>query len=63
MTTTTKLLTSLLLAALLASASAGAADNTILVVAEDGKPVAQFKIGDSRCLLKDDQIRCTPAGK
>jgi hypothetical protein len=29
------------------------------VVNELGKPVAQFKIGDSRCVLKDDQVRCT----
>jgi hypothetical protein len=27
------------------------------------KPVAQFKLGDSHCVLKDDQVRCTPASK
>jgi hypothetical protein len=30
---------------------------------EQGKQVAQFKVGDSRCVLKDDQIRCVPLGK
>ena len=28
-----------------------------------GKTVVEFKVGDSRCLLVDDQIRCTPVGK
>ena len=61
--TTAKLLKSLLIAALLASAAAHAADNTIVIAMEDGKQVASFKVADSRCVLKDDQIRCTPAGK
>ena len=30
---------------------------------KDGKTTAQFKVGDSRCLLVDDEIRCTPVGK
>jgi hypothetical protein len=30
---------------------------------EDGKTVAQFKVGDSRCVLENDLIRCTPVGK
>ena len=57
--TTTKILQSLLIAALLAAASAQATDTTIQVVMEDGKTVAQFKIGDSNCELIDGQIRCT----
>jgi hypothetical protein len=57
------ILRSLLLAALLASASVGAADKTIQVDRERGEPVAQFKVGDSQCVLKDDAIRCTPVKK
>lgn len=57
--TTTKILKSLLIAALLAAASAQATDNAIQVAIEDGKTVAQFKIGDSNCELIDGQIRCT----
>ena len=57
--TTTKILKSLLIAALLASASAHAADNSIQVAMEDGKTIAQFKIGDSDCVLVDGQIRCS----
>jgi len=55
---TTKIIKSLLIAALL-SVSAARAEGTVEVVNELGKPVAQFKIGDSRCVLKDDQVRCT----
>jgi hypothetical protein len=55
---TTKIIKSLLIAALL-SFSAARAEGTVQVVNELGKPVAQFKIGDSRCVLKDDQVRCT----
>jgi hypothetical protein len=57
--TTAKTLKSLLIAALLAAASAQATDNTIQVAMEDGKTVAQFKIGDSNCELIDGQVRCT----
>jgi hypothetical protein len=58
--TTSKILKSLLIAALLASAAANAADQSSIQVAmEDGKTVAQFKIGDSECKLVDGQIRCT----
>ncbi|MEO8628037.1 MAG: hypothetical protein ABI612_08030 [Betaproteobacteria bacterium] len=63
MTTAAKLLNSLLIATLLCAASAHAADDSILVAMEDGKSVAQFKVGDSRCVLKDDVIRCIPVGK
>lgn len=61
--TTAKLLKSLLSAALLASVAAHAADNTIVIALEDGKQVASFKLAGSRCVLKDDQIRCMPVGK
>ena len=57
---TTITLKSLLIAALLFAASAHAADDTIQMAFEDGKTIAQFKIGDSRCVLVDGQIRCTP---
>ena len=55
---TTRIIKSLLIAALLSLGSARA-EGTVQVVNELGKPVAQFKIGDSRCVLKDDQVRCT----
>jgi hypothetical protein len=57
--TTIKILKSLVITALLASASANASDHAIRVAMEDGKTVAQFKIGDSNCELIDGQIRCT----
>ena len=61
---TTKTLTSLLIGALLvATASAHAADSNIQVAMEDGKTRAQFTVGDSRCVLIDDQIRCTRVAK
>jgi hypothetical protein len=61
---TTKTLTKLLIAALLAgSAAAYAQETPIQVAMEDGKPSAQFDVGDSRCVLKNDQIRCTPVTK
>jgi hypothetical protein len=60
---TATLFKSLLIAALLASAHARAADQTIVIALEEGKQVASFKVGDSSCVLKDDQIRCTPANK
>ena len=61
--TTARMLESLLLAAGLFAGSASAASNTITIASEDGKPVAQFTLGDSSCVLKDDQIQCTPTGK
>jgi hypothetical protein len=58
--TTAKILKYVLIAALLASAAANAADQSPIQVAmEDGKTIAQFKIGDSNCRLTDGQIRCT----
>jgi hypothetical protein len=61
--TTAGFLRALLVAALFASGTAWAADNAIQVINEYGKPIAQFKVGDSRCVLKDDQIRCTPVNR
>ena len=59
--TTTKLLYSLLISALLASVSAHAAEQQPIVIAlEEGKQIASFNVGDSRCVLKNDQIRCAP---
>ncbi|HTS53103.1 MAG TPA: hypothetical protein VMH26_07505 [Burkholderiales bacterium] len=58
----TKTLTKLLSAALLAGcAAAHACESPIRVAIENGKTVAQFKVGDSRCSLVDDRIRCAPA--
>jgi hypothetical protein len=59
MTTTKMILKSWLIAALLACASAHSADDSIQVAMEDGKTIAQFKIGDSNCRLVEGQIRCT----
>ena len=59
----TKILKSLLIAALLASAAAHATDSTIVIALEEGKQVASFSVGDSNCVLKNDQIRCTPVNK
>ena len=59
--TITKLLKSLLIIALLASATARAAEQQPIVVAlEEGKQIASFNMGNSRCALKKDQIRCVP---
>ena len=58
---TSKHLTKILIAALLATAAVAHADEAPIQIAmEDGKPRAEFKMGDSRCVLADDQIRCTP---
>jgi len=58
---TTNLIKSLLIAALIASASAQAADDTITVTVQNGKPHAAFQLAGSRCVLVDDQIRCSSA--
>ena len=61
---TTKTLTSLLIGALLAAATSAHADESRIQVAmEDGKTRAQFTVGDSRCVLVDDQIRCSRIAK
>jgi hypothetical protein len=57
-----KTLTQLLLTiALAGSAAAYAVERPIQSAIEGGERVAEFKIGDSRCVLIDDQIRCTRA--
>jgi len=63
MTTMTRILKSLLIAALLSSALAHAGDSSIVIALEDGKQVATLKVGDFSCVLKDDEIRCTPVSK
>ena len=45
------------------AAGAAHAENTIQVANESGRSVAQFRIGDSSCVLKDDQIFCTPLSR
>jgi len=61
---TTKTLASLLIGAILAAAASGYADESRIQVAmEDGKTRAQFAVGDSRCVLVDDQIRCNRIAK
>jgi hypothetical protein len=61
---TTRNLSKMLIAALLlAAAAAHAEEAPIQIAMEEGKAVAQFKVGDSRCVLKNDQIRCTPVTK
>jgi len=61
MVAATRILQALIIAALLSSPAAHAADNSIVIALEEGKQVATFKIGDSSCALKDDQIRCAPS--
>jgi hypothetical protein len=61
--TIARMLKTLLLAAALFAGGVNAAGNAITIAAEDGKTVAQFTLGDSNCVLKDDQILCTPTGK
>ena len=63
MTTTSRTLGGIIVATWLLCGAAHASDNTIQVATEQGKPVAQFKLGDSHCVLKDDLVRCTPISK
>jgi NAD(P)-dependent dehydrogenase (short-subunit alcohol dehydrogenase family) len=51
------------MAAFLAGSCAAAQETPIQVAIKDGKTTAQFRVGDSRCLLVDDEISCTPVGK
>ena len=60
---TNHILKRLLIATLLLSGVAQASDNAIRVSDEAGRRVARFTVGDSRCVLKDDQVRCTPVSK
>ena len=39
------------------------ADGAIQVGSDYGNPVARFKVGDSHCVLKNDQITCTPVNR
>jgi len=56
---TTKLLTRLLIGALLYASAL--ADNRIEVqVANGGKQQANFQLGDSKCVLVNEVIRCAP---
>ena len=56
---TTKTLQALLIGALLAS-SAAFADQSIEVSMVNGKQQAAFSVGDSKCVLVNDAIQCTP---
>jgi hypothetical protein len=58
----TRILMSAVLALLFTVGSAFA-ESSIQVANEYGKPVAQFKVGDSQCVLRDDVIRCTPVSR
>jgi hypothetical protein len=57
---TNAFLTGILVAAVLVAGVARAADSTIEVVTEQGTTVAEFKVGDSRCVLRDDRLSCVP---
>lgn len=56
---TTKTLKALLIAALLSSVSAFA-DQSIAVSIVNSKEQAGFSLGDSKCVLVNDVIKCTP---
>ena len=60
---TIKTFTSMLIGVLLTAAGYAYADENIQVAMEDGKTRAQFSVGDSRCVLVDDQIRCSRIAK
>jgi hypothetical protein len=61
--TTNRVFKGLLIAALMLSGVAHGADNAIRVSDEAGQRVTRFTVGDSHCVLKDDQVRCAPVGK
>lgn len=56
---TTKTLKTLLISALLVSSTAFA-DQSIEISVVNGKQQAAFKVGDSKCVLVNDVIKCTP---
>jgi hypothetical protein len=60
---TNAFLTGTLVAAVFVSGQARAGDGRINVVTEKGKTVAEFKVGDSHCVLKDDRLSCVPVRK
>jgi hypothetical protein len=53
-----KHLSSVAIAALFVSVSAQPADDSVVITQEGDKQIASFKIGTSKCVLKDDQIQC-----
>jgi hypothetical protein len=55
----TKTLQALLIGALL-SASAAFADSSIEVKVVGGKQQVTFALGDAKCVLVDEQIKCMP---
>jgi hypothetical protein len=55
----TKTLQALLIGALLAS-SAALADSNIQVDLVGGKQEAKFSLGDSKCVLVNEVIKCSP---
>jgi len=55
----TRILRTLLTLALLAGASVHAAGDPVRPAMENGKGVAEFKVGDSNCEFIDGRIRCT----
>jgi serine/threonine protein phosphatase PrpC len=59
---TAKILKALLITTLFSAASVFA-DDTIVVSMVDGNTQAAFNVGDARCVLVDDQIRCSPLNK
>ena len=56
---TTKILQSLLIGALF-SASTAFVGNSIETNTQNGTQQAAFNLGDSKCVLVDDTIRCIP---
>ncbi len=57
---TTKTLQALLIGALLSASTAAFADSSIEVNVVAGKQEAKFSIGDARCVLVNDVIKCAP---
>jgi hypothetical protein len=57
---TNAFLAGLLVGAIFVAGTARAADRTIEVVTEQGTTVAEFKVGDSRCVLRGDRLSCVP---
>ena len=57
--TTSKLLTGLLIGALLSTSAL--AENRIDVSVVNGKQQANFSLGDSKCVLVGDVIKCMPS--
>ena len=56
---TTKILQNFLIGALLCASSAFA-DSSIEIGTVDGKQQMSFSLGDSKCVLVNETIRCTP---